>query len=376
MQLGMFASPGSYPDRPLADVVDWYVKVVQKAEELGYSEFWMASHTTSRWARISTPRQFIARALGLTSRIRLGPAVEVLYQQHPVTLAAQIGELDQVCRARLMVGLGAGGPFSDLETYAVPGKNAGEMNAVVHRMMLESIEILLNCWKEGGPQDFRGEFWNVRRAKSLDDPENYAWHLKPYNSLDDRIAVAGFSAKSHSLSVAGERGWIPLSWSVSKEFADIQWETLSEAADRVGRPADRSRWRQVQMIYVAETDAEARKAVVEGFAGLFWDKYWDPIFRKTGVMDFLQRRVGDPDANLTPADLIDRGIWCVGSPDRVTQKLQDQIDSYGGFGTLLQVGFDYSGAGAAGWMRNMELLAKEVMPRLKSSVSGPTLVGA
>jgi alkanesulfonate monooxygenase SsuD/methylene tetrahydromethanopterin reductase-like flavin-dependent oxidoreductase (luciferase family) len=243
-------------------------------------------------------------------------------------------------------------------------------------MMLESIEIMLNCWKEGGPRDFNGEFWNVRRATSLDDPDNYAWHLKPYKSLDDRIALAGFSAKSHSLSVAGERGWIPLSWSVSKEFADTQWAVLTEAAEKAGKPADRSRWRQVQMIYVAETDAEARKAVVEGFAGVFWDKYWDPIFRKTGVMDFLQRRVGDPNANLKPADLIDRGIWCVGTPDRVTQRLQEQIDAYGGFGTLLQVGFDYSGAGAAGWMRNMELLAKEVMPRLKSDVAGPALVSA
>jgi alkanesulfonate monooxygenase SsuD/methylene tetrahydromethanopterin reductase-like flavin-dependent oxidoreductase (luciferase family) len=364
MKLGMFASPGSYPDKPLADIVDWYIKVVEKAEEVGYSEFWMASHVISRWARIACPRQFIARALATTHKIRLGTAVEVLYQQNPVTLAAQIGELDQVSRGRLILGVGAGA-LSDLLAYGLEGSNPAELSATAHHMMLESLDIMLNCWQEGGPQDFDGRFWKVRRPSFLGDVDNHAWHLRPYGSIDDRIAVAGFSAKSHALTVAGERGYIPLSWSVSREFAEIQWASLSEGARRSGQAPDRSKWRQAQVIYVAETDKEARVAVVDGFAGTLWKNYWEPVFEKTGVLPYLQRRIGKPDTELNPTDLIDSGIWFVGTPDRVARQLKEQEEAFGGFGTVLQVGFDYSGPGAAGWMRSMELLAREVIPKVQ-----------
>jgi alkanesulfonate monooxygenase SsuD/methylene tetrahydromethanopterin reductase-like flavin-dependent oxidoreductase (luciferase family) len=364
MKFGMFASPGSDPNRPLADVVDWYTRVVQKADELGYSEFWMASHTTSRWARVASPRQFIARAFAVTKNIRMGPAVEVLYQQHPITLAAQIGELDQVSRGRLLLGVGAGGPVSDLESYALPGANLGEKNRVAHEMMLESIEIMLNCWKEDGPDDYHGRFWNMKRPDSLNNPEEYAFHLRPFDGMRGRIAVAGFSARSHALTVAGERGYIPLSWSVSEEFAREQWECVSAGAATTGQSVDRDRWRQVQVIYVAETDREARKAIAEGFAATFWDRYWLPIFTKTGVMPYLQRRLSMDDRIPTPRDLIDRGVWIVGTPDRVASLLAEQNERFGGFGTILQVGFDYDGAAAEGWMRSMELLAKEVMPKV------------
>jgi alkanesulfonate monooxygenase SsuD/methylene tetrahydromethanopterin reductase-like flavin-dependent oxidoreductase (luciferase family) len=370
----MFVSPGSYPDKPLADVVDWYLKVVRKADELGYSEFWIGSHVTSRWARIAAPQQIIAQALACTSRIRLGAAVEVLYQQNPITLAVALGQLDQLARGRLMFGFGAGGPFTDLEAFAIPGNGSGEKHAVAHEMMLEAIAIIENCWREGGPDDFEGRFWRMRRPAAKADSDEYAWHLKPYAPVDGRIAVAGFSAKSASLGLAGERGYLPLSWSVSKEFADIQWATLMEGAARTGRTPSRQDWRQVQMIYVADSDREARSAIIDGFAGTFFNKYWEPIFRGTGVMSYLLRRAGKSGSTLTPAELIDYGIWCVGTPDRVAERLNAQIEAYGGFGTLLQVGFDYAGAGEAGWMRSMELLAREVMPRLKAA--HPALEGA
>lgn len=365
MKLGMFASPGAPPDRPLADVVDWYIRLARHADALGYSEFWMASHTTSRWARIASPRQFIARAFGVTKNIMMGPAIEVLYQQNPITLAAQIGELDQVSRGRLLFGVGAGGPVSDLESYALEGSTLGERTATAHKMMLESIEIMLNCWREDGPQDYQGRFWNMKRPGMLDQPQDYAFHLRPHDGMKGRMAVAGFSARSGSLTVAGERGYIPLSWSVSDEFASVQWDCLNEGAARTGATVDRDRWRQVQVIYVAETEAEARDAIVNGFASTFWHNYWEPIFLKTGVMPYLQRRMGFDERIPTPADLIDRGVWMVGTPDRVAAQLNEQHERFGGFGTVLQVGFDYdTPARAEGWLRSMELLAREVMPRV------------
>jgi alkanesulfonate monooxygenase SsuD/methylene tetrahydromethanopterin reductase-like flavin-dependent oxidoreductase (luciferase family) len=362
MKLGMFFSPGAPPDKPLAEVIEWYHKLVRRAEELGYEEAWMASHTMSRWARVACPRHFIARCLADTRRIRLGTAVEILYQQHPITLAAQLGELDQVAQGRMLFGFGAGGPLADLRSYALPGDSVGEMGRSAYFMMLEAIEIIRNCWQEGGPQDFEGRFWKVRRAQELQDGANYAWHLKPYGPWEDRVAFAGFAGNSGALRLAGAEGYMPLSWSVSSEFAHLQWQALEDGAQSRGRRANRQRWRQVQVMYAAESEADARKAIATGFAATFWEQYWVPIFEKTGVMEYLQRRSGITSRKLTVEDLIDLGIWFVGRPDKIAEQIRRQNDEFGGFGTLLQAGFDYSGAGEEGWMRSMELIATEVMP--------------
>jgi alkanesulfonate monooxygenase SsuD/methylene tetrahydromethanopterin reductase-like flavin-dependent oxidoreductase (luciferase family) len=368
MDLGMFLSPGSYPDKPLAQVVDWYVDMIREAEELGYSEVWIASHTCSKWARIASPRQLIARALPFTRRIRLGPAVEVMYQQNPIGLAAHLAELDQISGGRLMFGFGAGGPLADVQVYGVPGNNIGEMLASSNEMLVEAIDIIMNCWQEGGPQNFDGKFWRVRRPVQFDDPTkeggDFAWHLRPVSPPENRIAFAGFSANSSTLRIAGARGYIPLSWSVSREFADTQWAALSEGAASAGRKPQRSRWRQVQVIYAAESAKDARKAIVGGFAADFWRAYWDPIFERTGVMEYFRRRLGVSHP-LSVADMVDSGLWLVGTPDQIVRQLREQFEWTGGFGTIVQTGLDYSGAGAAAWKRSMKLIATEVMPKVQ-----------
>jgi alkanesulfonate monooxygenase SsuD/methylene tetrahydromethanopterin reductase-like flavin-dependent oxidoreductase (luciferase family) len=62
---------------------------------------------------------------------------------------------------------------------------------------------------------------------------------------------------------------------------------------------------------------------------------------------------------------VDHGTWFVGTPDKVVDQIVDQYAQTGGFGVLLQIGFDYADPGAReGWFRSMDLLAREVMPRV------------
>ncbi len=371
MKLGMFISPGSYPHRSLAEVVAWYEKVVCRAEELGYAEIWCASHTNSSWARVASPSQLIARFLGLTSTIRFGTAAEIMYMHNPIALAARLAELDQISMGRLYFGFAAGGPVTDMQLFAVPGANVPEMRVAAHEMMLEGIEVILHCWQEGGPRDFDGKYYKVRRPAAFADVSNsqkgdYGWHLRPHGPYEDRIAIAGLQAKSSGLRMAGERGFIPMSWTISREFAALNWASVEEGASRAGRIASRNPWRFSQMIYVAETEKEARDAIVNGFAGIYYNKMWKPIFEFNGAAAYLKRRAGSDD--LSTENLIDRGFWYIGTPDKVAAQIREQYETWGAFGTILQVGLDYAGEGAAGWMRSMELLAKEVMPKLDDLV--------
>jgi alkanesulfonate monooxygenase SsuD/methylene tetrahydromethanopterin reductase-like flavin-dependent oxidoreductase (luciferase family) len=87
---------------------------------------------------------------------------------------------------------------------------------------------------------------------------------------------------------------------------------------------------------------------------------------RIGIIDMFRRQGAPSDTPANAAYLVDHGTWFVGDPDSVTDQIVEQYELTGGFGTLLQIGFDYSAESARdGWFRSMDLLATEVMPRVK-----------
>ena len=114
MEFGLFLQPATPPGRPLGEVIDWNLDVIRRADELGYHEAWVGQHITSLWEPLPSPQQIIARLIGETTQIRLGTGVEILYQQHPVRLAAELIQLDHMAKGRLLFGFGAGGTYTKL----------------------------------------------------------------------------------------------------------------------------------------------------------------------------------------------------------------------------------------------------------------------
>jgi alkanesulfonate monooxygenase SsuD/methylene tetrahydromethanopterin reductase-like flavin-dependent oxidoreductase (luciferase family) len=360
MELGLFLMPATSPERPLGAALEWNLEVIRRADELGYAEAWIGEHITSPWEPLPAPQHIIAAALRETSDIRLGTGVEVLYQQHPVRLAAELAQLDHLANGRLLFGFGAGGTPTDGQLYDVDF--ASGQNQAMSR---EALRIILDCWRDEGPEDFDGDFWTVRRPKYS---ENYYWHLRPYAPPEPRIGFAGFMPKSGSLTIAGEHGYIPLSFNVAPERVAVHWSSVEDGAAKTGLTPDRTRWRQIREIYVAETEAEARRAMVEGFAGEFWNRYFHVITQRLGIEDMF-RRDGAPEGEVDAAYLVDHGTWFVGTPDKVAVQILEQYALTGGFGVLLQIGFDYADPTAReGWFRSMELLATEVLPRVNAAL--------
>lgn len=166
LELGMFLTPATQPDRPMSQIIDWNLEVIRKAEELGYAEIWIGSHLTSHYSPIACPQYVIARALAETTRIKLGPGVDVVYQQHPVTMAAQLAQLDHMARGRLQFGFGAGATVSDKLMYGVDAPTS-------HEMLLEGLEIILQCWSASGPREFDGKHWKVHPPVDAYSSRNY-----------------------------------------------------------------------------------------------------------------------------------------------------------------------------------------------------------
>ena len=80
-----------------------------------------------------------------------------------------------------------------------------------------------------------------------------------------------------------------------------------------------------------------------------------------GMLDLLKIDPDMPDDALDAEYIVDN-IAVVGSPDTVRQKLQDLFEITGGFGTLLMIAHDWDDKPI--WHRCMELMKKEIVPKL------------
>jgi alkanesulfonate monooxygenase SsuD/methylene tetrahydromethanopterin reductase-like flavin-dependent oxidoreductase (luciferase family) len=256
-----------------------------------------------------------------------------------------------------MLGIGISALPGDLMLYDMDAEG-GENR----RRTLESLEIMLRLWQEG-EFDFDGEFWNVRRPDVGFD--FLGVHLKPYQSPHPPIGIAGLSAGSKTLELAGERGFLPLSISLNPAHTASHWESVQRGAARTGRVPDRREWRLVREVYVAETDARAREYAKRGAMGRCWGEYLLPFYVGNGMGVHFKSDPDEPDSVLDVDYLVDRN-WLVGSPATVTEKLEQLQHDTGGFGALLVVLYDFSGEQER-WEESLRLLVEEVAPK----VAGP-----
>lgn len=87
------------PEGPVAEVVD----LAREAERRGFDALFASGHYFNRGQFVT-----LARIAAETDAIQLGPGVANPYETHPVTLASQVGTLDEVSDGRAIFGIGAG----------------------------------------------------------------------------------------------------------------------------------------------------------------------------------------------------------------------------------------------------------------------------
>ena len=131
---GMFIMPFHDPAKPLGQCYDEDLELIVRAEELGFGEFWIGEHHTMKYENIVMPEIFIGRALGETSRIRLGPAPVCLNQHHPAHVASRIAFLDHLSKGRLNLCFGAG-------SVTAIGAAFGAMNTMYAQVSARTREI-------------------------------------------------------------------------------------------------------------------------------------------------------------------------------------------------------------------------------------------
>ncbi|MGQ0699271.1 MAG: LLM class flavin-dependent oxidoreductase [Panacagrimonas sp.] len=359
MDIGYFTMPSHPPERSLKDGHDWDLQTLRWCDELGFKEAWIGEHHTAPWEPNPTPDLLLAQAFLQTKNIRLGPGGFLLPYHHPAELANRVAMLDHLSGGRLNFGVAASGLPSDWAMFHVDG-----MSGQNREMTREALEIILRLWSATEPFTFEGKYWTVSRP-----PEMFGLlkpHIKPVQLPHPPIAVAGLSKGSDTLKLAGERGFIPLSLNLNPAYVASHWESVEVGAARTGRKPWRGDWRMVREVFVADTDKEAWELAVNGGMGRMMREYFLPLLGNFGFLDYLKHAPDVSTSDVT-AEYCAHHNWIIGSPATVARKIEKIYEELGGFGTLLVFGFDYVDNPRA-WQYSLQLLAQEVMPRLRHLV--------
>lgn len=359
IQHGMFIMPFHPPDKPLGQSLDEDLELVVLAEELGFSEFWIGEHHTMKYEPIVMPEIFIARALGETSRIRLGAAPVCLNQHHPAHVACRLAFLDHLSKGRLNLCFGSGSVTADHELYGIEPK-AGSA------MVREAIDIILMFWQSDPPYHFEGEFWQIHLAECVDSETGIGYIRGPYQDPLPKIAVPAMSRNSSSMKMAGARGFVPFAHCLvtGNVVADF-FQTYEIAAREAGQVTDRQDYRVARSIFLADTTSEAIQAARTNSLGQNYE-YIGRLFDKGLGRAIYKRDLDMPDAECNMDFLMEEQI-IAGDADEVLSRLLALLEETGDFGTLILMSYDWDDRDA--WIRSMEIFAKELMPALNKAVS-------
>jgi alkanesulfonate monooxygenase SsuD/methylene tetrahydromethanopterin reductase-like flavin-dependent oxidoreductase (luciferase family) len=143
---------------------DWEAALrrVRLAEELGFDSVWFPDHPAEfawdAWTRM-------AAAAMATERVRLGTIVSCVFYRHPVLLARQVADADEVSGGRVVLGLGIGDWPGEFAKLGLPYRSVPERQAALE----EFLGFFPRLWGDE-PVTHRSAHWTLEAAQVASGP--------------------------------------------------------------------------------------------------------------------------------------------------------------------------------------------------------------
>ena len=345
MKFGIFMAPFHHPGDNPTLALERDLELIQWLDHLGFDEAWIGEHHSAGWETIASPEIFIAAAAERTRTIRLGTGVVSLPYHHPFMVASRMVLLDHLTRGRAMLGVGPGALASDAHLLGIEQTRQREM-------MDESMGVIMRLLTETEPFSVESDWFRLRDA---------ALHLRPFTQPRFPIAVA--SAQSPAgMQLAGKYGLSVLSTSVfigvrGQVSLKEQWTIAEDTAAQHGRRVERSEWRLVIPVYLAENRDEARRDT-RAKSGQWLCEYFRDTIGRPIPRDLPPEQLADR--------MVDNGFWIVGTPDDAIAALRRFDEVSGGYGGLAILAHEW--APREKMLRSYELLARYVVPVFNGSL--------
>jgi limonene 1,2-monooxygenase len=347
MRFGIFMAPFHAPTGQNPTVAYGRdLSTIQLLDELGYDEAWIGEHHSGGVELIPSPEIFIAHVAAQTRHIKLGAGVISLPYHNPLWVADRMMLLDHLTRGRAMMGVGPGALPTDATMIGI---DPLEQRAALE----EDFGVLMHLLTSDEPISIE-----TKRYRLVDARSQY----RPYTDPCFDIAVAAIVSPSGP-RLAGRYGvgLLSVGATISEGFdlLNLHWDVMQERSAQFGVTADRSKWRLVGPIHLAESKDQAIREVRHGldaFCDYTQHTIAAPQFRAAG--ETFDERVGWVN---------DTGLGVIGTPDEAIAQIERLQKQSGGFGCYLLMAHEWADPEAT--RRSYELFAQHVMPHFQNSAS-------
>ena len=251
LRFGIFMAPFHPAGENPTLAIQRDLELIEHLDRTGWDEAWIGEHHSAGSEIIASPEVFIAAAAERTRRIRLGTGVVSVSYHNPLWVAERAVLLDHLTRGRFMLGLGPGSLPTDA---AMVGLDQNQTRL----LLADGLDVIMRLLTSDEPVTFRNDRWDLRDARL---------HLRPYSNPLFDIAVAAVASPTGP-QLAGQHGIGLLSVGATQaagfDALALHWGVLEERAAHFSKSVDRSKWRLVGLMHIAETREQAYRDVEYG----------------------------------------------------------------------------------------------------------------
>ena len=331
------------------------------ADELGFDTLWLTEHHFQHEGYEVTPNLILfgLHLAGMTRRLRMGQAFNVVPQWHPLRLAEDFATADILSGGRMVFGVGRGTVPRESQTLGAPvasGDNvmSWEADRVNRERFEEGVEVIKLAWARER-FSYRGRHY-VYPPPGIPDRGSEVSDLTLIPRPQRPIEVYQPVGSAQTLTYAAQAGHIGVFALATPEVTKRRWDLFAEEAGKAGRVLAPGEGRCIQlMVHVAATTEEAIARVRPGHDE--YVKFLSPYGRFT--------RFG-ADLPFDHAPTLEETRACHGM---AIGSVEDVVDVIGEFRELLDLRHvllfpEFPGLTRDEIDEQLVLLADEVMPRL------------
>lgn len=342
LRFGMFLPPYHARNENPTLALHRDLWLVEHIDRLGYDEVWVGEHHSAAFENIGAPEMFIATAAERTRNIRLGTGVVSLPYHQPLMLAERINYLDHITRGRVMFGVGPGALPSDASMMGVPVEE-------LRPRMEQALDVLIPLLR-GETVSAEAGWFTLKDARL---------QMLPYSQPMVEMAITAMASQNSAIA-AGKYGlgvlqFLSVGTFIIPSLAQM-WALTQETAAKHGKVVDRSQWRMVLQMHIAESRQQAIEDVRFGFEQ--WVDYL------SGISEVPMPPKGSHKDDLTQA-FIESGAAVIGTPDDAVAAIERHLENTGGFGCAMLMAHNWANSRATA--DSYELLARYVMPHFQRS---------
>jgi alkanesulfonate monooxygenase SsuD/methylene tetrahydromethanopterin reductase-like flavin-dependent oxidoreductase (luciferase family) len=331
------------------------IEQISYAEEMGFDGVWLVEHHfLEDLSRSSASEVFLSAIAQHTRKMRIGLGVCLMPTpyNHPFKVAEKVASLDIVSRGRVEWGCGRSTTAEELDGFGVDADKA-------RAMMVESMTVVPQMWRQREFPGFKGEFCDLPRRVVVP---------KPIQKPHPPIWMACGSPTSYRM--AGEMGVGCLSFTISApEELNASLEHYREGIRNAKPVGDfvNNNIAGFTTLYVGEDDAEAcewgGKNAVQHHTRV--GRYYGNVRERKG---YDERTISiDGRLEATHEDhhtSIEQARMCIGGVERVRKIIKRYadvgIDEFIGIAQFNHITHEQT-------MNTLRLMGEHVIPEYKEA---------